>query len=199
MSTRLRTLKAPKGAVIFSPGQSCPGFVMLTSGSIRVSLPGENGREVVLYRVGPGDICLQTFSCLINGEPYAAEGVAETDLDGTILPVPAFEERLAGDEGFRHEVFSAVAKRFGEFERLVEDVALTGFDARLARALLRLKTPGNTVEATHDQLARETASGRAFVSRKLAELARDGVVELGRGSVTLQNIQRLDQIAAGAR
>jgi len=199
MSTRLRLLKAPKGAVIFSPGQSCPGFLMLKSGSIRVSLTGENGREVVLYRVGPGQVCLQTFSCLINGRPYAAEGVAETELDGTILPVPAFEERLAGDADFRHEVFTAVAQRFGEFERLVEDVALTGFDARLARALLRLRTSEGVVEATHDQLARETASGRAFVSRKLADLAREGVVEIGRGSVTLRNLPRLEQIAAGNR
>jgi CRP/FNR family transcriptional regulator len=32
----------------------------------------------------------------------------------------------------------AAARRFADFERLVEDVALTGFEARLARALLRL-------------------------------------------------------------
>lgn len=196
MSMRTHQLVAPKGATVFSPGQACPGFVVLRQGSIRVSLTSENGREVVLYRVTPGEVCLQTFSCLINDETYRAEGVAETDLEGYIIPVEAFQAKLNDDPEFRDRVFSSVAKRFTDFEQLVEDVALIGFDARLARTLLKLRDGDDTVHATHEQLARETASGRAFVSRRLAEFAHAGVVELGRGSVHLSDIGQLTQIAA---
>ncbi|MBT8458696.1 MAG: Crp/Fnr family transcriptional regulator, partial [Boseongicola sp.] len=178
MSNRTRQLVAPKGATIFTPGQACPGFVVLRKGTMRVSLTGENGREVVLYRVQPGDICLQTFSCLINDESYRAEGVAESDLEGYVIPMQAFREKLANDPDFREDLFVSVANRFTDFENLVEDVALTGFDARLARVLLKLRDDGGVVHTTHDQLARETASGRAFVSRRLAEFARDELVEL---------------------
>lgn len=199
MSMQIRQLSMPKGTTVFSPGQPCPGFVILDKGTIRVSLTSENGREVVLYRVRPGDICLQTFSCLIKDEAYRAEGVAESDLKGHIIPTDLFRSKLSEDPGFRDQVFSAVANRFGDFEQLVEDVALTGFDARLARVLLRLRDGDGHIHATHEQLARETASGRAFVSRRLAEFARTGLVELGRGSILILNISKLEQIAADTR
>ena len=199
MAGPTQPLRCPAGSVLFSPGQPCPGFVLLSSGRIRVTLTAENGREVVLYRVGPGDICLQTFSCLVTGEPYGAEGVAETDIEGELVPPAAFEARLADSAEFRHAVFTAVATRFAQFERLLEDVALTGFDARLARTLLALADDTGTVTATHDALAAETASGRAYVSRRLAAFAREGIVTLGRGQVHLTDPARLEQIAAGSR
>jgi CRP/FNR family transcriptional regulator len=46
---------------------------------------------------------------------------------------------MAEDPEFRADIFGSVARRFGDFEQLVEDVALIGFDARLARTLLRLR------------------------------------------------------------
>ena len=199
MSLRPRHLSLAKGTILFSPGQNCPGFVILNRGTIRVSLAAENGREVVLYRVQPGDVCLQTLSCLINGGAYKAEGIAETDLDGTLLPPELFHSRIAEFSGFRDEVFAAIAKRFGEFEQLVEDIALIGFDARLARALLRLKDDQDQVVATHEKLAVETASGRAFVSRRLAEFARQGHVAIHRGSIDLSDIPGLERIAADIR
>ena len=199
MSIRTRRLSLPKGAVVFAPGDPCPGFVQLETGTIRVSLAAENGREVVLYRVQPGDVCLQTFSCLINDAPYRAEGVAETDLTGTLLPPEAFHARLGEDATFRAAIFSSVARRFGDFEQLVEDVALIGFDARLARTLLRLRDGDDRVAATHDRLATETASGRAFVSRRLADFARQGLVVPGRGWIDLTDIAGLERIAADAR
>lgn len=190
-------IRRGKGEVLFAPGQTCPGFVLLDAGTIRVSLTAANGREVVLYRVGPGDICLQTFACLIENRPYSAEGVAETDLSGRLIPAPAFRRRLAEDGGFRDRVLAAIAHRFADFEQLVEDVALTGFDARLARVLLRLRDGDGAVNATHAQLAAETASGRAFVSRRLAEMQRDGLVALTRGRIGVLDAARLMQIAAG--
>jgi CRP/FNR family transcriptional regulator len=164
-----------------------------------VSLAAENGREVVLYRVQPGDVCLQTFSCLINHTTYRAEGVAETDLSGTLLPPEQFHTRMAEDPDFRADILGSVARRFGDFEQLVEDVALIGFDARLARTLLRLRDTDDRVTATHEQLATETASGRAFVSRRLAEFARAGLVAPGRGWIDLSDIRGLERIAADTR
>lgn len=180
------------GTVLFSPGMPCTGFVVLEEGTIRVTMTGTNGREVVLYRVTPGDVCLQTFGCLMDGRDYAAEGVAETAIRGHILPPGDFRRQLAEDEGFRDRLLGAVARRFHDFEQLVEDVALTGFDARLSRALLRLGRDRDDIQVTHEGLAAETASGRAFVSRRLAEFQRRGLIRIGRGHLTL-----LDRTALG--
>ncbi|KIC21874.1 Crp/Fnr family transcriptional regulator [Leisingera sp. ANG-Vp] len=188
-------LSCPAGTVLFRPGQECPGFVRLTSGSIKVTLTAANGREVVLYRVGPGDVCLQTFACLTEDRAYSAEGTAETALAGDILAHADFRKSMSADDAFRAEVLSAVARRFADYEQLVEDVALTGFDARLARVLLRLARGSDSIRITHDALAAETASGRAFVTRRLREFARLGLVETGRGSLRLVDRGGLETIA----
>ena len=187
------------GDVIFRPGQECPGFVELHTGTIRVSLTGASGREVTLYRVGPGDVCLQTFSCLVEGRRYSAEAVAETALEGQVLPHDVFRRRLGEDAAFRDQVLHAVAVRFADYEALVEDVALTGFSARLARSLLKLSNKSGMVSATHEALASETASGRAFVSRRLAEFAAKGLVSSHRGHVDILDRAGLERIAAGER
>lgn len=185
----------PAGTVLFRAGDPCRGFVLLQQGSLRVTLTAANGREVVLYRVAPGEVCLQTFSCLVEGRDYSARGVAETDLLADIIPTADFHYAMATDPAFRGRVFTAVAQRFADFERLVEDVALTGFPARLARALLRLAGKGDTVHTTHEQLAGETASGRAVVSRQLARFAADGLVALQRGAVVLEDPAALARLA----
>ena len=191
-------LNCPAGTVLFRAGQDCPGFVRLHRGTIRVTLTAPNGREVVLYRVTPGDVCLQTLACLTEGRSYSAEGVAETDIEGEIMPHALFRSEMADNPTFRAEVLSAIARRFADFEQLVEDVALTGFDARLARVLLRL-AKDDEITATHDNLAAETASGRAFVSRRLGEFARRGLVEVMRGHLRLLDRDGLEKIATEDR
>lgn len=195
----IRRFAAKAGQVIFRPGEACPGFVRLEAGCIRVGLTGAGGREVVLYRVRPGEVCLQTFSCLIEGHPYGAEGVAETDVAGELVPADRFRARMETDGGFREEVLMSVAVRFAEYQDLIEDVALTGFDARLAKALLRLAGDGGFVEATHAALARETASGRAYVTRRLAAFARDGIVRQEEHGITILDRRGLGRIAAESR
>ena len=195
----LRDFTAPRGTTIFQPGQPCPGFVILSEGTIRVTLAGPSGREVVLYRVRPGDVCLQTLSCLIKEQSYGAEGVAETDLTGRIVPAHEFRRRLAEDAEFRDMIMLSVSSRFSEYQQLIEDVALTNFDARLAKALIRLASPNGKVRATHSELASETASGRAYVSRRLAEFARQGLVEQHEDGVAILDRKELEHLAAGER
>jgi CRP/FNR family transcriptional regulator len=187
--------RIPRGTVLFRAGDPCAGFVVVHEGSIRVTLGAANGREVVLYRVTPGDVCLQTFSCLVDNRDYSAEGVAETELLAEIVPAREFQRRIASDEVFRQSIFSAVARRFSDFEDLIESVALSGLRCRLARALLRLADDHLCVEVTHEQLAREAASGRAAVSRQLAALAEEGLVSLQRGGVTILKRAELQSLA----
>ena len=79
-------LRVPAGTVLFRPQEPCRGFLALHTGTIKVSLTSASGREIVLYRVHPGEICLQTFACLAQDQTYAAEGVAEEDVEGVLAP-----------------------------------------------------------------------------------------------------------------
>jgi len=188
-------LHVPAGTVLFHPGDACSGFVIVHDGTIRVSLTAENGREIILYRVRPGEVCLQTFGCLVNHRPYAAEGLAESDLALEVVPADQFEQRLATDAEFRGRLLQGVAIRFADMEQLVEDVALTGFSARLARSLLRLRDADGRIDATHEALATEIGSGRAAVSRGLAAFARAGLIEMARGHLRVLDPGQLEVLS----
>ena len=187
------------GDVIFRPEDRCEGFVLVRSGAIRVSMVSQAGREIVLYRVAPGEICLQTFACLVEQRTYTAEGVAEGELELEIMPASDFQRRLVDDVAFRQSVFTAIAHRFADFERLVEDVALSPLNARLARALLRLTGADGAVQATHESLDAESGSGRAAVTRQLSAFADAGWVVLERGRILLRDPAALERIAAEHR
>ena len=180
---------------MFRPGDACQGYVIVHSGTIRVSLTAANGREITLYRVRSGEVCLQTFGCLIEGRDYGAEGVAESDLVGEIVPAAAFQMRLREDAAFRDVLLQAVAHRFVDFEERVEDIALVSLETRLARALLRLAGQGEAVAATHEALARETGSGRAAISRQLGHMARMGWVTQDRGCLHIADRCALENVA----
>jgi CRP/FNR family transcriptional regulator len=196
VSRSARPLVCPAGTVLFRPDDACTGFVILREGTIRVSLTSANGREIVLYRVKPGEVCLQTFVCLAEGRSYSAEGIAETDLAGELIPAAEFDRRMGEDLAFRQSVFTAVAHRFADFEHLVESLASVSIEARLAEVLLARAGTQGEVHLTHEALAAEIGSSREVVSRQLARFERAGHVELSRGKVLIRSAVALKAKAA---
>ncbi len=186
-----RPMTCGAGTVVFRPDDPCEGFVAVREGTIRVSLTSQAGREIVLYRVGPGEVCLQTFACLAEGRRYSAEGIAETDLSAELIPTPLYDHLMASDPAFRGRIVSAIAHRFADFEHLVESLALTGVEARLAEALLRLADGNGKVAMTHEALASEIGSAREVISRQIAHFVRTGLVEARRGEISLLDRPRL--------
>ena len=91
---RLVPFEAKTGASLFSPGDEAQGFVFVLSGSVKVLVRAENGREIVLYRVAPGQTCVLTTICLIGGQRYAAEGVAESACRVVVLPRQLFDSLM---------------------------------------------------------------------------------------------------------
>lgn len=187
---------ARAGDVLFRPNDPCRGFIALARGAIKVTLTSASGREIVLYRVRPGEICLQTFSCLVQGKVYAAEGVAEEEVEALVLPPVAFDRLMQSSAPFRAAVLNSVAGRFADFEQVVEALAFSGLEQRVATGLLRLVDGEGVVHATHEALAAEVGSAREAVSRQLGLFARDGLVALGRGRVEIKCRDALSRLAS---
>ncbi len=191
-----RPFRAPVGTIVFRPGEVCAGYILVQSGQIRVALTGATGREATLYRVGPGELCVQTFQCLVGGERYTASGTVEREVEGRMLSQAAFERQLARSEPFRRFLMEQVAQRFASLTQAVELTAFTPLPARLAAALLR-HAEDETVALTHAALAAEIGSAREAVSRHLEHFARDGLVALERNRVRLLSVARLRRTAEG--
>ena len=191
-------LNVEAGNVLFRQGDSCAGFVQVHSGAVRVVMQASNGREMVLYYVRPGEICMQTFACLTQNKEYAAEGVADTDCQITIIPKDRFHSLMRDDAEFRDAVYASIAERFSDFEHAVQSLAFSPLNARLAEALLRLSETSDTIQATHERLASEIGSSREVVSRQLSAFAQQGVISLSRGQVHILDRDALSQILNGS-
>ena len=55
-----------------------------------------------------------------------------------------------------------------------------------------------TIRRTHEELARDLGSAREVVTRMLRRFADEGLVELSRGAVTVQDLPALERIAGAA-
>lgn len=170
------------GALLFGAHQPCSGFPLLLRGSVRVTKTAPNGREILLYRVEPGQGCILSGGCLLGHSEYSASGIAETDVTFLRIPPPLFQELILNHEPFRSFVFGMYGERLAEVMELVEEVAFRRLDARLARLLAER---GPIVEATHQNLADELGSVREIISRLLRGFEERGWVKLERERVTV--------------
>ena len=191
---RQAALELPAGSQVFAEHQPCLGFPLLLAGSIRVVKQSASGRELMLYRVAPGGSCIITSSCLLGRSDYNARGIAESPLRLLILPAATFGQLMLEHPPFRDFVFHLFAERIAELMQLVEEVAFTRLDQRLARLLLGQNSA--TLAVTHQDLADELGSVREIVSRLLKGFAGQGLVALGREQVTILDRAGLQRIAA---
>lgn len=183
--------KVPADTVIFDEGESCKGFPLLLSGSVRVVKASASGRELQLYRVCPGESCILTSSCLLGHAPYSARGIAEADTEMVALPAAAFTKLLSTHEPFRDYIFGLFSERFTVLMELVSSVAFQRLDQRLAALLVSRPSP---IHATHQGLADELGSVREIVSRLLKHFAEQGWVRLGREQIEVTDAHALNKL-----
>ncbi len=191
---RPAALELPAGTRVFAEHQPCQGFPLLLAGSIKVVKQSASGRELMLYRVAPGGSCIITSSCLLGRSDYNARGIAETPLRLLLVPAPAFAELMLDHAPFRDFVFHLFAERIAELMQLVEEVAFTRLDQRLARLIVAQDRA--VLNVTHQQLADELGSVREIVSRLLKGFAEQGLVALGREQLTVTDRAGLLKVAA---
>lgn len=190
-----RTVALRRGQPVFHPGQACAAFLVVTAGTVKVSTVTSSGRELLLYRVGPGETCVLTTACLLAGADYDAEGLTESDVEALAIPKPLFEELLALSPAFRRFVFSSYGVRLRDLISLVQDVSQRQVDRRLARFLAeRSFAP---LILTHQEIAAELGTAREVVSRLLKQFAAEGLVEIERRNIVVAAPDRLLRIAEG--
>ena len=178
-------ITAPKGARVFEPGKKCELFYLLTIGSIRVQIVAESGREIVLYRVGPGRACVMTVSCLMGHNLYSGEGIVEQPLEGYAIGRPLFVELMSISEQFRNAILGDYSERFLDLVNVLEDVAFRPLESRLAERLLQLDNGAGVIPHTHQFLATDLGSAREVISRLLKRWEENGVISLERGRINI--------------
>lgn len=177
----------PAGAHVFRQGDAARHYLLVTAGSVRVFARSDEGREVVLYRVAPGEMCTLTTACLLGDTRYPAEAVAETDSVARTIPAERFAELVGESAEFREFVFSSFSGRIASLMRRLETLVLSSVDRKLAEYLLQHADEQGLVRTTHENIALEIGTAREVVSRHLKALAMRGCVTLQRGCVRVDD------------
>ena len=193
LSEQAQAVAVPAAQTLFDEGQPCRGFPMVINGCVRVARGSSGGRQLELYRVTPGELCVVSTSCLFGAVPLTARGQT-TEATELVLLSPSGFARWVQHEPFRRYVFGIFADRLADLMSLAEAVAFQRLDQRLASALLG---HGDVMRVTHQALADELGTVREIVTRLLKRFEHAGWVGLSRERITVLDAQALRQLAAG--
>jgi len=195
-ATQATLLHLPAGTTIFSEGDECSVFAVLSSGTVRVFKIGETGREITLYRFGRGESCILTTSCVLSARQFPAIAVVEKDTTAFVIDQFTFRDWINRYGEWRDYVFQLLSQRLATVMAIVDEIAFRRVDVRLAEFLLQhAASEPPVLYATHQHIAAELGTSREVVSRILADFSDDGLIRGGRGQIVIRDRERLQQRA----
>lgn len=182
-----------KGNSIHCGDSDCIGVLIIKYGTIRTYILSDEGREVTLFRLDNGDVCILSASCILNTITFDVYVDAETDCD--IIQISSSVFSKLSTENIHAELFSykLATERFSDVMWAMQQILFMSFDKRLASFLVDeiTRNDNTTVNMTHEQIAKYMGSAREVVSRMLKYFDREGLVSLSRGGIKVLDKDRL--------
>ena len=86
-----RPVHYDKGAHVHSPTENCVGILLLRAGQLRAYLLSEDGRDVTLYRLFAGDVCILSASCVLDAVTFDVHIDAEEPVEAYCIGAGAFK------------------------------------------------------------------------------------------------------------
>lgn len=191
--------RAEEGALIYSRDCACVGLVFVISGRLRIYSLSPEGREITLFRLGPGEPCVLSASCVMRRVSFDTHMVAECDSELLVMNAEAFARLTDENVHARCFMFERTAQDFSSVLRTMESILFDSFDSRLAGFLLSEvgRTGSDTVRLTQSAIAEKVNSAREVVARMLSKFASEGLVETGRGCVKVKDKAGLEAKLGG--
>lgn len=188
MLASLTFRRIPAGESVMAEGVDIRSILLVLSGNIRVFKSNEDGREILLYQIGAGEMCMVTVACLL-GRPHARSPVSAVATQETLLgsiPADTFRYEYAVSPHLQQFVFRMLSDKYCHMIGLVEQLTFRSLTERL-QEYLREGTNGGRrpLYTTHAQLAASLGTSREVVTRRLQELEQQGIVRTQRGKITL--------------
>jgi CRP/FNR family transcriptional regulator len=185
------------GEIILSRGKECSGLVIVKSGQLRAYFESEDGKEITLYQLLPGDVCILTASCVLKNITF--EVTLGVEKDSGVYFIPAFLWGKLAEKNSVVKEFSMelVSERFSEVMWVMEQMVSKNMGQRVATFLLQQSTLENsqTLTMTHETIAKNLGTAREVISRILKYFENDGVLKLSRGNIQLTDLKKLREIS----
>ncbi|MDW7656968.1 MAG: cyclic nucleotide-binding domain-containing protein, partial [Bacillota bacterium] len=88
-------IELPAGQMLMQQNQQCQFIPLVISGQLRVFTLSSGGREMTLFRTGPGDTCLLSIACQIKHQDFPALAQVEAEASLFMVPIPVYHQVLA--------------------------------------------------------------------------------------------------------
>ena len=185
-----------KGDNIHGLENDCAGILLIKSGELRVYILSEDGREVTLYRLNDGDICILSASCILKNITFDVFINAEQDSEVLIINPAVFQKICSENiyaENFSHQ---KTVDRFSDVMWAMQQILFMSFDKRMAVFLLDeiSKNGSDSISLTHEQIAKYVGSAREVVSRMLKYFENERIVNLYRGGLKVIDKKKLRKL-----
>ena len=188
----------PRDTRVFHEGDPGDACYIVRTGSCRVTREHPDGRAITLANLGPGAIFGEL--AMLDGEARSASVEATEDTELLALPASDMRTLIREHSGMAEKLVVALTRRLREANERIARQSFQTVPSRVAGVLDQLLaedrlTPtmrdGVTIRLRQSDLAQLAGTSRESVSRFLATLERAGVVQVGRGRVTVLEPERL--------
>lgn len=175
------------GDVIIDMHSYARSIPVVLTGSIKVIRTDEDGKELLLYYIKPGESCIVSILSAMSQDTAKIKAVVEEDAEIILIPAEKARDWVKKYPEWTDFIFSLYQKRFEELLEVVNAVAFQKIDARLLHLLQQKSQLYNAKEinVTHQQLADELGITREATSRVLKQMEKEEYIKLSRNKILL--------------
>ena len=190
----LRQVK--KGALLHNGSMDCLGLLLVREGQLRAYIYSDTGREVTIYRLFERDICLFSASCIMQSIQFDITIEAEKNSLIWVIPPELYKDVMEQSAPLANYTSQIMASRFTDVMWLVEQIMWKSLDQRLAAFHLEESSLEDSpvLRLTHEKIASHMGTAREVITRMLRYFQEEGMVSLSRGTITIQDPERLARL-----
>lgn len=184
---KIRTHRFRKGTIIVTAGDQSDAVYFVTKGDLKICVTGEDGKEVILNVIGPGESFGEL--AVLTGEPRSADVIAKTPCELMIMEKADYLHAVRSDPDLALAALEYHARMVHGLTEKVSSLALVDVFGRVA-ALLKSNASdtdaGKVIEGmTHQDIAAVVGASREMVSKIMADLKKGGYIDAQRKKITL--------------
>ncbi|MCL2656877.1 MAG: cyclic nucleotide-binding domain-containing protein [Betaproteobacteria bacterium] len=187
--------RVPRGSTVVNAGDRTDYVYFVLTGSLKVLVSDEDGREVILTMMGQGELFGEMG--VIDEEPRSATVVAVAPADLVTISKADFRRILQENFEVSLHLMRNLARRLRVADRKIESLALMDVYGRVARLLLDMAAEeggGRVVKRkiSKQDIAKMIGASREMVSRVMKDLHTRGLIqETDDGIVLCEKIENL--------
>jgi CRP/FNR family transcriptional regulator, cyclic AMP receptor protein len=180
----------PKNAIVLTEGEMGDSLYMIKSGKVKVFISDQDGREMILKILGPGDFFGEMS--MIDKQPRSASVTTLETSHFLVLNHAAFEKCVERVPRIANMVMRVLAQRVREADKKIGTLAMMDVYGRVASTLLELSVYDNgklmvSEKLSQQDLANMVGASREMVNRILKDLADRGFISVESKSITIIN------------